>query len=265
MNFILKSMGFVLFLVFIHFSIQARELLVGMAEFPPFKYLEAGKAVGSDTEIVQEVIRLMGHSSKIEVAPWARVQHEALAGKYDLIYSFTKTEEREKLYYFSDPINTVEDVFYKRKTDSISWNTLSDLFQYTLGVSNGYKYAPVLNEAIEQKKFKKIKVESGESEIKNLMNLASRETDIFICEVSVCQYHLLSNIKMLEIKDKIDYINKPVGEIRAFRVGFPKNLKDGSKDAQAAKLRDEFNSQLAKLPKVFKDGVYKKYNIKSEL
>ena len=69
---------------------------------------------------------------------------------------------------------------------------------------------PELNEAIEQKKFKKIKAESGSSELKNLLDLANNETDIFICEVSVCQYYLLNDPETHAIKDKIDYINKNI-------------------------------------------------------
>ena len=81
--------------------------------------------------------------------------------------------------------------------------------------------------------------------------------DLFICEVSVCQYFVKTN--STEFFD-IDFIDKPIGDVRTFHVGFPKVYPG------AEQLANDFNKELTKFVKEGKrKPIFKKYNIVTDL
>lgn len=236
-----------------------RPLPIGVAEFPPFKYTSAdGKVIGSDTEIVEQVIKRMGYRPDIQMQPWTRVQQSGERGEFAAIYSFTKTPEREQLYYFSDPINTVKDVFYKKKSTPLPWATFDDLGTMHLATSAGYNYAQIFKDAVAQKKFRSVHETFGAApELVNLRNLLLGRVDITICEVSVCQ-HL---IKTHEPEfNEVDFAPLAIGPVRNFYVGFSK------KWPEAERLNREFNEELRKLvASGQRKKIFKKYSIVTDL
>jgi len=236
-----------------------RTLPIGVAEFPPFKYTSPeGKIVGSDTEIVEQVFKRMGYTPSIQMQPWKRVQYSAERGEFAAIYTFTKTPEREKLYFFSDPINIVRDVFFKQKGAALSWQTLDDLKTFRVGVSAGYAYAPIFKYAIERNKFAAVVDEyQAPPELGNLRKLKAGITDVFICEVSVCQYFIQTHAPEFS---NLDYIDKSIGDARTFHVGFPKSW------VGSEQLAKDFNAELAKfVQQGHRAKIFKKYHIANEL
>jgi polar amino acid transport system substrate-binding protein len=232
---------------------------IGVAEFPPFKYAAPdGKVIGSDTEIVEQVFKRMGYTPKIEMQPWKRVQEEAQKGNFAAIYTFTKNPDREKIYHFSDPISTVRDVFYKKKSKKIAWSGLDDLKTMRVGASAGYSYHAVFKYAAEAKKFAAFEeVFQSPPELANLKKLMADRIDLFICEVSVCQYFVKNNAADL---NDVDFIDKTIGDVRTFHVGFPK-VYPGSEQ-----LAKDFNTELAKFVKEGKrKPIFKKYSIVTDL
>ncbi|MBI9091944.1 MAG: amino acid ABC transporter substrate-binding protein [Desulfobacterium sp.] len=236
----------------------AEPLPIGMENFPPFEFEKEGKVVGVDTEIVALVLTRLGYIPDIRVLPWARAQKYAREGTIAAIYSITKNSEREKFYYFSDPINTVKDVFFKRRDHQISWKTLKDLKDYRIGISRGYNYAPVFMKALEEKLFSEIHLLSGdELERRQLIKLKKGRIDLCICEISVCKYLIQTHAPEF---DMIDFIDVPIGEIRPYYIAFSK-LWPG---AQA--LVTKFNAELKK---VMAEGrikvILQKYHLKETL
>lgn len=236
-----------------------KELPIGVAEFPPFKYTAPdGKIVGADTEIVEQVLRRMGYRPKIDMQPWKRVQEAGMRGQFAAIYSFTKNPDRERHFYFTDPLSTVKDVFYKLKTHHITWNTLDDLKHLTIGASDGYNYAPVFMDAIKQHTLPKVQFVTGEvPELQQLRMLILQRTDMFICEVSVCQYFIHTHAPEF---DGVDFIDKPIGPVRTFHLGFSKNWP------HAEQLVQEFNTELARFVAAgHRQRIFEKYRIMSDL
>ena len=241
---------------------QAAEktIAIGVAEFPPFKYLSASqKVIGSDTEVVEQVFQRMGYQPQIQMAPWARVQKLAEAGQFAAIYTFTRNADREKNYYFSDPISTVKDVFYyNTKMGKRQWRSLDDLKGLRVGASAGYSYHPIFRYAVENHTFSVVEeVFQSPPELLNLRKLAMERIDLFICEVSVCQYYIKANAKELK---GLDYLDKVIGDARTFHVGFPKAYPG------AEQLASHFNAELAKFVKEGRrKPIFAKYNIVSDL
>ncbi|MBF0209044.1 MAG: transporter substrate-binding domain-containing protein [Oligoflexia bacterium] len=240
------------------FSQSNKSITIATAPFPTFRYQDdKGKTVGSDIEIVEQVFAQIGYVVKFDIMPLSRAEHLLKEGKIAGFVTLTKNPEREQYLLFSDEINTVKDVFFKRKEDKIHWNTLADLKEYRIGES-GYNYAPIFKEAVKNKLLtlvESIKVESPE--LMNLEKLKNKRIDLFICEVSVCWYLIQSSAGKFA---NLNYINKEVGDIRPFYLTFSKKYAD------AEKIRDQFNTELKKFVAAGnRKAIYLKYGIMTTL
>ncbi len=200
--------------------LQAQERLpVGASFFPPFEYMENDKSVGANTEIIDAVLRRMGYDPDIAIHPWKRILVEGIAGKYAVIHSFTKTPEREKNFYFTEPLNFVQDVFFKRKDRDIQWEVLEDLSPFVVSASESYNYDESFNRAAKNHLFKINWVLGDRPEITHLKLLEAGRVDIAICEISVCQFLIQHSLREF---GEIDFISRPIGPFRSFHAGFSK-------------------------------------------
>ena len=210
-------------------------LPISTASFPPFKFKDqaTGKIIGFDTEIITAVFKSMNITPKIQMLPFIRADKKTRVGEYAAYYTFTKNLDREKDYYFSDPISSVQDLIFFKKSTKISWSTYGDLSQYSLGYSEKYNYDQKFLDAIKNK-FPVLR-ENNEEHLLTL--LVNDRFDMIICEASVCSYLIKKNPQ--QFKNVISFKN-PIGipEPRAFYLGFSK------KWPESEKLRDEFNIAL---------------------
>ena len=72
-------------------------------DFPPFEYLEGGKVVGIEVEILEKVAAKMGKELVIEQMDFDSVIPGVQAGKFDVgVSGITVTEERKQNMDFSD-------------------------------------------------------------------------------------------------------------------------------------------------------------------
>ena len=72
-------------------------------DFPPFEYLEGGKVVGIEVEILEKVAAKMGVELVIEQMDFDSVIPGVQAGKFDVgVSGITATEERKQNMDFSD-------------------------------------------------------------------------------------------------------------------------------------------------------------------
>ena len=216
---------------------SSKVLPIATAEFPPFKYIDSatGKVIGSDTEIIRRVFQTMNIEVEIRNMPFKRADHDTRKGKYAAYYTFTKNQERETAYYFSDPISAVQDVLFKRKTSKIAWEKYEDLADYKLGYSSKYNYDKKFMASVKNKQA----TASSKAEEQLLKKLAKGRVDMVICEVTVCSWILDQSP---ELKAKIDYIDRPVRNppLNPFHIGFSKKWPN------AKTLRDDFNTALKK-------------------
>lgn len=235
-----------------------KKLPIAIENFPPFEFEHNGKIIGFDTEIVGQVLERLGYIPDIKVLPWARAQHYAKSGKISALYSLTISPERKQFYYFSDPLSTVKDVFFKLKDKNISWKTMGDLKEYRIGISRGYTYAPVFMKALENRTFPIVDVVGGESpELRQLRKIKAGRTDLCIGEISVCQYLIKAHAPEFGM---IDYIDQPIGEIRSYHIGFSK------KWPKSEELVRKFNAELAKfVAEGRRRSIFQKYGVSSHL
>jgi polar amino acid transport system substrate-binding protein len=234
---------------------QLKPLPLGVSEFRPFEYsTPSGQIVGADTEIIQQVLKRMGYKPQFMLQPWARVQKEAARGTFAGLFSLTKTPEREQLFYYTAPINTVKDVFFKRKSLALEWKTLDDLRGLRVSSAATYGYAAEFRDAVAQKRFAEVhEIYDDDPQLRGLHRVASGVTDIFICEVSVCQDLIKTHAPAF---DQIDFSPNGIGPVRTFHLGFSKQWP------QAEKLRDAFDAELLQLDaKGERRKIYLKYGM----
>jgi len=78
--------------------LAAETVKIVTEEFPPYNYTENGKLTGLATDVVEAVLKEMNVEGSFQSMPWARAYETALNSENVMIYSITRTEQRDKLF-----------------------------------------------------------------------------------------------------------------------------------------------------------------------
>lgn len=73
----------------------AQALRVFASDFPPYAFEDQGRAAGTTTDRVREILGAAGQVAIIEIYPWARAYRAARATPGALLYPVARTPERE--------------------------------------------------------------------------------------------------------------------------------------------------------------------------
>ncbi|OHD12340.1 MAG: hypothetical protein A2086_08895 [Spirochaetes bacterium GWD1_27_9] len=122
----MKKLLFVLFAFMFTFLIFAEELKVYTEESPPLNFTKNGVLTGQAVEIVKEILNRINSNITIQVVPWARGYNELLSNKNIILFSTTRTEEREKLFKWVGPVGVNQWIFYAKKDSNIVIKSLED-------------------------------------------------------------------------------------------------------------------------------------------
>ena len=121
-----KNLIVTILLTIFNFFIFSQDLLVFTEESPPLNYTKDGKLDGQAVEIVKEIMKRIGKEYKITVAPWARGYNDLLSKDNVVLFSTTRTDEREKLFKWVGPVGINQWRFYAKKGSGIKINSLED-------------------------------------------------------------------------------------------------------------------------------------------
>jgi len=58
--------------LFLGTSVMAQTFKIMTEEYPPFNYSDGGKLSGLAVEVMQAMVKKLGHPEDIEMLPWAR-------------------------------------------------------------------------------------------------------------------------------------------------------------------------------------------------
>ncbi len=122
----MKKPLFVCLILLISLSLFA-ELVIyteisGRAQY----YNENGELTGSSIEIVQEIQKRIGDTTEIQVVPWARGYNALESDPEVLLFSTTRTEDREPLFKWVGPVFRLDWAFYVKKGSDITISSLED-------------------------------------------------------------------------------------------------------------------------------------------
>ena len=105
-------------------------------DYPPYNYTnEKGLPTGISVDIVKDIIKKTGDKDNITILPWARSYHDIQVKKNQVLFSMTRTKQRENLFKWVGPLASNNWVIFAKEGFNTKINSLDDLKQdiYTIG------------------------------------------------------------------------------------------------------------------------------------
>ena len=106
------------------------------ANYPPMTFQEGGEPKGVVVDIVHALDRRMGRSIVIRLLEWNEAQSLVAQGKADALCQMSITDDRKKIYDFSDPLLELSFSIFVN-TGRVGIAGLSDLPGLRVGVTAG--------------------------------------------------------------------------------------------------------------------------------
>jgi polar amino acid transport system substrate-binding protein len=103
-----------------------------MEPFPPFVGLDKGAPSGPFPDVVRAVCAAIQAQCKFESLPWRRAFVMAEMGNVDGILVLVHTVEREKNFYFTEPVIQSSYALFVRTGTALSYSAPKDLAGYTI-------------------------------------------------------------------------------------------------------------------------------------
>lgn len=121
-------------------SIQAKAdgpLMFITEAYPPYNFSDDNILRGIAVDLL--VIASLNteqpvHRGQIRLMPWARAYNTTLNTPNTMLFSTTRTPERERLFKWAGPIAATRVVLLARKADKIRIQSAADLQRYRIGV-----------------------------------------------------------------------------------------------------------------------------------
>jgi polar amino acid transport system substrate-binding protein len=176
-------------------------------EWAPFQSKNA-KHYGYYSHIVTEAFRLVGVKIEYGFFPWKRAYMYAESGeKWDGGIAWALSEEREKLFYFSDPIAKNCAVFFYLKSQKFDWQTEDDLQGHKFGGTGGDLGLKKLEEI--KKKGIQFQIQEVTTDLQNFRKLVLGRINVFPCMRDV-GLRIIRKEFSSEVAESITYHKKPL-------------------------------------------------------
>ena len=106
---------------------QDNGLLILTEEDPPYSFTgDDGEPAGFAVEVTSEIMKRIGSTDKINVVPWARAYKLIQEKKDVVVFSMSRTAEREDLFQWVGPIVENDWVFIVKKDSKLKINNLEE-------------------------------------------------------------------------------------------------------------------------------------------
>ncbi|MDM8543095.1 ABC transporter substrate-binding protein [Desulfococcaceae bacterium HSG9] len=201
MNLKISSVIIIFLLVFSTLA-TAQKLTILTEDSPPLNFIRDGQLTGSSAEVVREILKRLNSTDTIQVVPWARGYHQAQTQSDTVLFSTTRTAERENLFQWAGPLCIVKWVFYARRGAGININSLADAKK--VGSIGTYKN-DVREQFLKQHGFTNL--DSSNTPISNIKKLLSGRIDLWFD----------ANVGLLELARKASVNPLDVEPIYTFR------------------------------------------------
>lgn len=158
------------------FAFSAPKIKLVTENYPPFNMEENGKIVGMSTDIIKELLKRENIDYSLELFPWARSYKMGMEEKDTVVYSTTRTPEREALFKWVGPLVSNDWVFFAKKGTAIKINSLDDARKYSVGGYNG----DAASEFLLKEKFEKGKsLQLATNDKQNALKLEAGRIDLW--------------------------------------------------------------------------------------
>lgn len=113
-------------------TVSAETIRVVTEELPPFNMTLNGEITGLSTEVVRAVFDHLGLQADIQSLPWARAYDVALHGENVLIYSITRTPQRDPLFKWVGSIAPTHWYLFALSGRPLTLGSLEDAHAYQI-------------------------------------------------------------------------------------------------------------------------------------
>lgn len=183
----IQKLSFFLLSLFLAAQLHGREVVrLAIGEWPPMLSADL-EHYGFAARIVKEAFALEGMEVQYGFFPWKRSYEIARRGAWDGSAVWFRSPEREKDFYFSEPVVIGKYVFFHLKENAFRWKTIDDVKRMDIGATIGYYYGSAF-EGAEKKKH--IRVQRVHSDEQNFRKLLAGRIQIFPMDTHV-GYHML--------------------------------------------------------------------------
>ncbi|QDK42281.1 hypothetical protein DOM21_12675 [Bacteriovorax stolpii] len=194
---------------------------------------------GLIAQIASEAFALQDVEVKLFFFPWQRVYQLSKTGEYDGTLAYARTVEREKFYYYSEPVYTGKYVLFHLKAQPFKWDKYEDLKDIRIAATRGFGGMGKEFIAAEEKKV--IHVERLASDIQSFHMLFLGRVQAVASDMEVGYVLLKKNFPAKEIS----YVthNDHIIQTAKYHLVLANNLKKNEG------LIKKFNLGLAQLRK----------------
>lgn len=200
-------------------NIYTNEKIIRLStlEWPPYNGLLLPQE-GIATRVASLAARAAGYRLLTSYDEWTKtVEKGSTSPGFDGFFPEYFTKEREKSCHLSQSIGSSILGIATLKKNVFTWNELSDLSVYTLGIVDGYSNGEAFDEAV---KTKKQAVELAPSDAVNTQKLLQGKVKGIVIDRNVLRYTL----SRLKSKEVVVFNSKPIAEL-TLHVCFQRNAK----------------------------------------
>lgn len=104
--------------------------------YPPYNYFENGELKGIAIDLLNEVLKqndIEIQEVSIRLLPWPRAYKMLLKGSNHVLFSTTRTQEREPLFEWAGPITSTRIVLLALTENQIEIQSIDQLANYSIG------------------------------------------------------------------------------------------------------------------------------------
>lgn len=150
-------------------------LTIATEDSPPSTIVRGDALSGISVEIVREIQKRIGDSTRIDVFPWARAYSMATTTPNFILFATTRTPERERLFSWVGPIFSIKWGFFAMKGKITPPDRLED-------AKNGVIIGTYKDDAREQflKSQGFTNLESSSSQMINIRKLKAGRIDLLV-------------------------------------------------------------------------------------
>jgi len=224
----MKKKCFVAFWIVLVFStfiypVYGQTIHVVTEDYPPYNFEENSKIVGISTEVVRAVLKEVGYETDIRLYPWPRTYSMAQKNENTIIYSISRTEERENLFKWIGVVAPADNYLFalKNKTD-IKISNLDEAKKYRIGTVRD----DVADIYLTKKGFEVGKnIERASNYELNMKKLLKGRLDLWFCAEFVGNFLLKKHGYIPEeTVKKVYFLDEISGE--GFYMAFSKSTSD---------------------------------------
>lgn len=198
----LLSACLALFVALAALPASAETLYLTSLEWPPYTGENLAED-GASAKVLREAMTQAGLELEIKFYPWQRAVNTAkndqnFIGYFPEYYA----ESIEKDFIFSEPIGTSPLGFIERKDAPVSWSSLSDLKQHTIGVVSGYVNTDKFDAMMASGE---LKTEGVADDATNIKKVAAGRIDLAVMDKNVFHYLLQTNPELQGLADNLQF------------------------------------------------------------